>query len=121
MYDSYVYWKIEEELYSDPHAWRDYAECLDATEEEEPLLFPWERPEPTDEQVAGYIKSHCGECLVQTQCLRFAAKTQSIGTWGGKNLSSRDSARLNRLHSRKPAFTLEEAEEALNPGEEENA
>lgn len=108
------YESLEEELRYNPHAWRDYANCLGATEEDDRLLFPWEsNPEPSDNETDLYMIKHCFECPVRAQCLNFAAKTNSVGIWGGFRLNFRDSSKLEKLRRRKGSITVEDAEEAL--------
>jgi len=108
------YESLEEELRYDPHAWRDYANCLGASEEENRLLFPWEvRPEPTDNETDLYMIKYCFECPVRQQCLNFAAKTNSIGIWGGFRLGFADSAKLEKLRSEVGWLTVEDAKEVL--------
>lgn len=110
------YYHLEDELYADPHAWRDYAWCLDPTPEEERLLFPWGKTEPTEEEIQGYIESHCYECPVIEQCFRFAMKTDSIGVWGGLNLTTPRVNRIKRLQSKNGSVSLEDARNEFKRG-----
>lgn len=107
------YTLLEDELYDDPHAWRDYANCLDATPEEERLIFPWGRPEPTEDETDAFIRERCVECPVREQCLNFAAQTESVGIWGGFRIEPRHSQKLGRLHRKEGHATVEDARKIL--------
>lgn len=114
------YDSLEAELRSNPHAWRDYANCLGATEEDSKLLFPWESdPEPSDNETDFYMIKHCFECPVRAQCLNFAAKTESVGIWGGFRLGFSEAEILHDLHLSQGWITLEEASQALEEEEDE--
>lgn len=113
------YLSLEDELYSDPHAWRDYARCLDPTPEEERILFPWGRPEPTDNETDFYMSENCFQCPVRIQCLRFAAKTESIGIWGGHRLDLKAATKLGSLYKEDPGFNLDDADQVLREDEDE--
>jgi WhiB family redox-sensing transcriptional regulator len=107
------YDRIRDEILADPHAWRDYARCLGATEEEQELIFPWGRPEPTQDQTDAFIREHCVECPVRQQCLDFAAKTESIGIWGGFRIEPRHAAKLKELRDDTGRATVEDARTVL--------
>lgn len=107
------YTRLEDELYHSPHAWRDYARCLEPTPEEEDVLFPWGKNPPTKAETAEYIDAHCGECPVRQQCLDLAVKTESVGIFGGFSLSSSDVAKLQRLRREGKRVTVGEAEALL--------
>lgn len=114
------YESLEEELYHDPHAWRDYANCLGATEEDERLLFPWESdPEPEDNETDFYMINHCFGCPVRRQCLDFAAETASVGIWGGFRIDFDDAEKLQGLHSENGSVSIEEAEQLLREDRDE--
>lgn len=110
------YTRLEDELYHSPHAWRDYARCLDPTSEEEDILFPWGKQPPSREETAEYIESHCYECPVRQQCLDLAVSTESVGVFGGFSLSSSDVAKLQRLRKSGKRVTVEQAEKELRRG-----
>lgn len=92
------------------YAWLDYAACLDPTDDDYRLIFPWKRPEPTEEETDAWIAGHCGECPVRDRCIDFAAQTGSFGIWGGFRIEPGHAAKLQRLHNRKGYATVEDAE-----------
>lgn len=107
---------IEHELNEDPGAWRDYAACLDATEEDERIIFPWGKNPPTPEESEEWMRQNCDRCPVAQQCLDFALKTESEGVWGGVELTHPRTNRLKRLRIQEGEVTVERAKEVLGRG-----
>jgi len=110
------YDSLEDELYHDPHAWRDYAACLDVPLSDDRVIFPWGKNPPTEDETQGWLQEHCDGCPVAQRCLDFAVKTESIGLWGGVELTPSRIARLRRLRIQEGTATVERAKELLGRG-----
>lgn len=95
--DEYDY--VADEIRNDPHAWRDYALCLDATENLDEVIFPFNPAKRDEEAIQDFIETRCNQCPVSQRCLDFAVKTESIGIWGGMELNPSRVSRLRRLRN----------------------
>lgn len=107
---------LAEELREDPHAWRDYAACLDVTEDMDHVIFPWNPSRRDDDAIQEFIENRCDECPVAQRCLDFAMATESEGIWGGVELTPSGIARLKRLRILEGDVTVERAKEVLGRG-----
>lgn len=110
---------IREELEDDPRAWYDYAACLGLEEfvdhkDLDDVLFPLNPKTRDDDAINAFIYDYCDTCPVRDNCVDFAAKTESLGIWGGLELTPRKTARLARLRRAEGSVTVESAKEALS-------
>lgn len=110
-------WLLDE-LLDDPHAWRDYASCIGIGEEYDDILFPFNPKTRDDEGISEFKYEYCSECPVKDWCLDFAVKTESIGVWGGIELTPRKTARLGRLRKAEGPVTVDRAKETLGEADE---
>lgn len=107
---------LVEELQYDPHAWRDYALCIDAPLEDDRVIFPWGKNPPEPEETEEFLQWYCDDCPVQQRCLDFALETESEGIWGGVELTPSRVARLKRLRIQEGDVTVDRAKEVLGRG-----
>jgi WhiB family transcriptional regulator, redox-sensing transcriptional regulator len=78
--------------------WRTAAACQSADPD---LFFPVSSTGPSLDQVAA-AKAICGLCVVRSECLAFAQRTESShGIWGG--LTEQERARRRRPVTSLPA------------------
>lgn len=110
------YGRIEEALRNDSGAWRDYALCLSAPDDDDRIIFPWGKHPPTPEESEAWMQQYCDRCPVAQQCLDFGLSTESEGIWGGVELTPSRIARLKRLRIQEGKVTVERAKEVLGRG-----
>lgn len=104
---------ILDELLDDPHSWRDYAACIGIEGGADDILFPFNPKTRDDEAIEEFVSEYCNSCPVMNECLDFATKTESIGIWGGIELTPKKVARLQRLRRLEGPVTVERAREVL--------
>lgn len=109
---------LRDELEDDPRSWVDYASCLGVSDfvgfkDLDEVLFPTNPKTRDEEAIEAFTEEYCSECPVRDWCIDFAAKTESIGVWGGLELTPRKSSRLGRLRRAEGRVTVDRAEETL--------
>lgn len=114
---------LREELEDDPRAWYDYAACLGLDlfadfKDLDEVLFPLNPKTRDDDAINAFVYDYCDACPVKNQCIDFAAKTESLGIWGGLDLSPRKASRLGRLRRAEGTVTVESAKEALGENDD---
>lgn len=111
-------WLLDE-LLDDPKAWFDYAACLGIydeydTKDIDNVLFPFNPKLRDGDATEAFIAEYCNSCPVADQCLDFAVRTDSVGVWGGIELTPRKLARLQRLRNAEGPVTVDRAKEVLD-------
>lgn len=101
---------IEAETKKDRHAWRDYAACLDTGDDR--IIFPWGLDPPEPPETRQWIANHCDVCPVRQRCLDFALDTESLGIWGGVELTPTRVQHLRRLREQQGSLTVDQVKEA---------
>lgn len=109
---------ILEELLSDHNAWYDYASCLGVYDEYDAqdlddVLFPFNPRTRNENAIEAFTREFCSTCPVRDQCIDFASRTESVGVWGGVELTSKKTQRLHRLRNQTRRVTVDLAEEVL--------